>query len=187
MSDYYLGEIRMFVGDFAPQDWHLCDGTLLSVQDNQVLFSLIGTTYGGNGSTNFALPDLRGRIPVGQGQGASLTNRVLGQTGGSETVTLTEGNLPAHSHTFNTLKADAMTGTLIKDGQPNAGTLTYAQGENGARTYLNNNAPSPTPVTLEQGSISPAPGGNMPHGNMMPSFVVNYIIAINGLYPQRPN
>lgn len=188
MSDYYVGEIRMFGGSYAPEGWHLCDGTILSVQDYQVLFSLIGAMYGGDGMSTFALPDLRGRVPVGQGAGPGLTARTIAQIGGSETVTLDASNIPAHTHAFNTLAAAANTGTLIPDSAP-TGTkaLTYAQGAGGAKSYLNNNAPSPVTVVLDDESVTAsAAGAAQPHSNMMPSFVVNFIMATNGTYPSRP-
>lgn len=183
MSDYYAGEIRMFSGSYAPEDWHLCDGALLPLKNYEVLYSLIGTTYGGDGVTTFGLPDLRGRIPIGQGQGANLTNRVLAQQGGSEAVALTTDTIPAHTHVFNTLKADATTGTLVAG---RTGALAYAQGVNGARTYMNNNAASPAVATLAPSSVgNSTTGANQSHNNMMPSAVVNFIIALVGTYPQR--
>lgn len=190
MSDCYVGEIRMFGGNYAPEGWHLCDGSLLSLQDYQVLFSLIGTTYGGDGVNTFALPDLRGRVPVGQGQGpgAGMTNRIVGEVGGSETVTLITDAIPAHTHTFNTLAAAATTGTLIPDSAPTGtNALTYAQGAGGARSYLNNNASSPVAAVLDNDSVTASGAyATQSHQNMMPSFVTNFIMAVNGLYPSRP-
>ena len=100
MTDYFLGEVKMFAGAYAPQDFALCDGAMLTVQQYTALFSLIGTAFGGNGVTNFAIPDLRSRVPVCQGQGPNLTDRVLAQTGGVEAVTLSIANIPAHTHTM---------------------------------------------------------------------------------------
>lgn len=190
MSDCYVGEIRMFGGKYAPEGWHLCDGSLLPVRDYQALFSLIGIAYGGDGVNTFALPDLRGRVPVGQGQGpvAGMTNRIVAQAGGSETVTLDVAAIPAHTHTFNTLAAAATTGTLIPDNAPTGtNALTYAQGAGGARSYLNNNAPSPVAAVLDNDSVTASGAyAAQPHQNMMPSFVMNFIMAVNGLYPDRP-
>lgn len=181
--DSYLGEIRMFSGNYAPEGWSLCDGSLLSVSENNILFSLLGTIYGGDGITTFGLPDLCGRLPIGQGQGAGLTQRVIAQTGGTETVTLDATTIPVHTHAFNTLAAAATTGTL----SAKSADLTYAQGANGVRTYLNNAAPSPTSATLDPDSVTySGPNQTTPHQNMMPSFTINFVICIEGLYPQRP-
>lgn len=185
--DAYVGEIRMFSGSYAPQDWHLCDGALLPVSQNQALFALIGTVYGGDGVNNFALPDLRGRLPIGQGQGPGLTAHTLAQTGGTETVALNAATIPAHTHTFNTLAAPATTGTLTPDVGGVPGTLTYAQGANGAKTYMNNSTAAPTSVTLHPASVTNSvPGQSAPHQNMMPSFVTNFIICLIGIFPQQP-
>lgn len=182
--DFYLGEIRLFAGNYAPEGgWMLCQGQALKVSDYQPLFSLLGTTYGGDGVTTFMLPDLRGRIPVGQGQGAGLGNYVLGQKGGTETVTLTPAQLPAHNHTFNTLASAATTSTL----SAGATTEMLAQATNTANTlkeYINNTAPTPTTTTLDAVSYGSS-GGSQYHNNVMPSMALNYIIAVqNGLYPQ---
>lgn len=179
--DYYLGEIRIFAGNYAPQNWLLCQGQSLNIAEYQALYSLLGTLYGGNGVSTFNLPDLRGRIPVGQGTGPGLTARTLGQTGGSETVTLTSANLPAHSHAFNTLAAPATTGVLAAGN----GNQAFAQGASGAMTYLKNTAPSPTATTLDAASYGSS-GGGQAHNNMMPSMGLSFIIAVDGgLYPQR--
>lgn len=180
MSQYFVGEIRLFAGRTAPRDWAICNGQTLNISEYNALYSLIGTTYGGDGATTFALPDFRGRIPVGQGTGTGLTARTLGQTGGSETVTLNASQWAAHNHTFNTLAADATAGALTSGGT-NQG---LARGANTARSYLNNSASSPTATTLDAVSYGSA-GGGQPHNNMMPSLALNYIIALNGLYPQR--
>src|SRR5690348_1959766 len=131
----FVGEIRMFAGTFAPVGWNLCDGTLLSISEYSVLYSVIGPVWGGNGTTNFAVPDLRGRLPVGQGQGAGLTNRTLGPAGGgASTVQLAQAQMPAHSHTFY---ATSTGGTTVSAGgnilaaltQPTSGTVhAYASG-----------------------------------------------------------
>ncbi len=181
MSQYYVGEIRLFAGDYAPVgDWMKCEGQVLNVSQYPALFALIGATYGGNGSTTFALPDYRGRIPVGQGTGTNLTARALGQTGGSETVTLNDSQWAVHNHSFNTLNADA-TASALPTGSNN---MAHAKGMNDVRIYLNDSAPSPTASTLDAASYGSA-GGNQPHNNIMPSLAMTYIIAVNGLYPNR--
>ncbi|MCX7092222.1 MAG: tail fiber protein [Methylobacter sp.] len=181
MSQYYVGEIRLFAGNYAPEgDWMKCEGQLLNVSQYQALFALLGTTYGGNGSTTFALPDYRGRIPVGQGTGTNLTARTLGQTGGNETVTLNASQWAAHNHSFNTLNADATANAL----PASSNNMAHAKGMNGVRIYLNDSAPSPTVSTLDAVSYGSA-GGGQSHNNMMPSLAMTYIIATNGLFPTR--
>lgn len=177
--DPYLGEVRMFAGRYAPQYWHLCDGTLLSVNEYQALFSLLGTTWGGDGVTNFALPDLRGRLPVGQGQGTNLTNRVMAQKGGASQVTLAEANLPAHTHTFSVSNQPATTptvGTGVGLAQPVGSVVRYAPPSQ-----------SPTPVAMDPDSVTTADGGNQVHQNVMPFLAINYMMCVQGLYPERPN
>lgn len=168
MSEAYVSEIRMFAGNFAPMGWALCDGRLLDIGGNELLFSLIGTTYGGNGQTNFALPDLRGRAPIHTGNGYNL-----GQLGGTESVTLTVKHLPAHAHTAVASMADA----TVSDP---TGVLWGAVG---ATPFVAN--PSSGTVQMNAGAIAPS-GGNTPHDNMMPYLTISYIIALDGLYPSRP-
>lgn len=181
MTDYYVGEIRMManINGLAPIDWVNCDGRLLSIQDYQPLYSLIGTTYGGNGVTNFAVPDLRGRLPIGQGQGTGLTARTLGQSLGNETASLAEANLPPHSHSVMTAGANATT--------PTAGpSVTFANTSSPVIQYLKDGL-----GTAGGATISPAPatigstGLGAPHANVMPCATVNFIIAVRGLYPMR--
>lgn len=179
--DHYVGEIRMFAGNYAPEGWALCDGRLVSVSDNQVLFSLVGTTWGGDGVTTFGIPDFRGRIPLGQGQGTGLTTRVLGQKDGAESVALTPAQMPVHSHAFNVALVAATTGT------PSA-TVVLAEPTNGDEMYLPDSSAGKA-VDQQYGdeSISTA-GAGVPHDDMMPSIAVNFIIAlVGGIYPMRPN
>lgn len=170
----FIGEIRMFGGNFAPAGWACCDGQLLSVSENQALFSLLGITYGGDGRTNFALPDLRGRIPIHFGSGPGLSTRPIGQMSGTETVTLTTTQIASHSHSFNASAKDA-------DSQELTGRF-FAKTPAGDNFYA-----VPTPdkqVNLLPGSIG-ASGGGRPHDNMMPCMCVNFIIALGGEYPSR--
>lgn len=186
MSECFLGEIRMFAGPYAPQNWAYCDGSTQSINANQALFSLISTTYGGNGVTTFNLPDFRGRLPVGMGQGTGLTNRVLGQSGGTEAVTLTMAQTPAHTHSFNALNnaasQTAVSGNLLgqTDGVSYAGkALTNYQ----AQANVGTNA-----TQLPVNSVSYALGANgasLPHDNLMPSLCINFIIAMTGIYPTQ--
>lgn len=173
MSDPYTGEIRMFAGTFAPMGWRFCDGTLLSISSNEVLFSLIGTTYGGDGQTTFALPDLRGRLPVGQGAGPGLAPRTLGESYGAEVVALTPQQLPVHNHTFS-----VTTGTASAPSPQNA--LFADVGDD--KLYVNPD--SPEPKALGQQSVQNA-GGGQPHNNIMPSVGMNYIICLEGIYPAQ--
>ena len=171
MSDPFVGEIRMFAGNFAPQGWALCDGQLLAISQNDVLFSLVGTTYGGDGQNTFGLPDLRGRIPLHMGQGPGLSSRTIGQNGGSETVTLTPAQLPAHGHVLNA-DSGAANSTDPLGRLPAAST--------GSSTY-GNLAPS---VAMRADAVASA-GGNQAHDNMMPFLCINFIIALFGIYPSR--
>lgn len=178
MSNPYIGEIRLFAGNFAPKGWHLCDGTQLPISTNQQLFALIGATYGGNGTTNFALPDFRGRVGVSQGQGPGLSNYTLGQNGGSATVTLTTATTPMHTHSLNTAGAGAAT--------PTAGpNVTFANTTGQNVMYVNDGVPGATKASPAAATIGNTVGGQ-PHANLMPGLSVNYIICLNGIYPSFP-
>jgi len=173
MSEPFVGEIRTFAGGFAPTGWALCNGQLISISSNTALFSLLGTTYGGNGTSNFALPDLRGRAPMHAGNGAGLTPRLLGENGGTETVTLTPAQAPSHTHT---LRASSANGNSAdpKDHVPSNGGSTTTP-------YASGTADTP----MSAGAIAPA-GGEQPHNNLMPYLTVTFIIATQGVYPSRP-
>jgi microcystin-dependent protein len=177
MSTYFLGEIRMFGGNYAIKHWAFCNGQLMSIAQNQALFSLIGTTYGGDGRTTFALPDLRGRLPMSQGQGPGLSNYVMGQSSGSENVTLTINEMPMHTHQFSATADNATTADIANNvlpGQPTtANSKLYAEP---------GNAGTPTPLAQSAVGLS---GGNLPHSNLMPSLCVTFIIALQGMYPSR--
>jgi microcystin-dependent protein len=165
--DPFLGEIRMFGGNFAPQGWATCDGQMLPIAQNTALFSLLGTTYGGNGQTTFALPDLRGRLPVHIGGGLTI-----GQADGSETVISTTTNLPAHTHAANAASAAT---TLSPASQywaadPGANVAPYAAAPDGR---------------VMSGTAIGAQGGSQPHANMQPFLAVTFIIALEGIYPSR--
>jgi len=171
MSNPYVGEIRLFAGTFAPLGWELCQGQLLSIAQNDVLFALIGTTYGGDGQNTFALPDMRGRVPVHQGTGPGLSTRVIGQQGGSERVTLTAGQLPAHSHPLS-----ATTATASSAAGPSGGVLATSS----VALYGTGAPASP----LAAAAITAA-GGNQPHENMAPYLGLNYIISLFGIFPSQ--
>lgn len=171
MSEPFVGEIRMFAGNFAPRGWAFCDGQLLAVSQNDALFSLLGTIYGGDGRTTFGLPDLRGRIPIHAGHGPGLSERRLGAKGGAEKVTVTVNQLPSHTHQ---LKASS---ELAQQAS--------AQGNVLARnpTFDLFRVPSP-PANLSSESVTSV-GGSRSHTNLMPFLCINFIIALVGIYPSR--
>ena len=181
MSDYYVGEIRVFAGLFAPEGWVPCDGRSLAIADYQTLYSVIGTTFGGN-ATAFNIPDLRSRLVVGSGSGGvdpsnqPLTPRVLGQTGGATQVTLQAANNPAHSHNFQVSTA-AATSTSPANNAPAAPPANIGFYEPSASVSATQN--------LAAGAVGTAFGG-VPHTNQMPSLTLNYIIATQGIYPTFP-
>lgn len=178
MSDNFMGEIRMFAGNFAPQNWALCTGQLLPINQYSALFSLLGTTYGGNGTQNFALPNLQGRIPIGQGQGPGLSNYVLGQPGGSENVTILLSNLPNHPHSLNaspTAATSQTVGSTVMPAKPNTA---------GNKFFTVTGSKSPLMEHLSAGSCGLA-GGSQPHSNLMPTLCVTFIIALTGIFPSR--
>jgi microcystin-dependent protein len=172
MAEPFVGEIRLFAGNFAPLGWAFCDGSVLAIAQNDVLFSLIGTTYGGDGQNTFALPDLRGRVPVHQGQGPGLSPYVIGQSAGAEQVTVLAPQLPSHSHVLNATMADATAGTGV------AGSLT---GKAAATSFYGN---TPGGGALAAQAMLPS-GGNQPHNNMAPFLGLTFIIALFGIYPSQ--
>src|SRR5689334_223181 len=172
--DPFVAEIRIFPFNFAPKGWAWCDGQLLPLSQNTALFSLLGTTYGGNGFSNFALPDLQGRAPMHPGQGPGLSVHFLGESAGSETVTLLESEIPSHSHT--------MQGTAGIANQNTPGGLQLGRPFGGGSMYR---TPSGAPlVTLTGETIAPA-GGNQPHNNMQPYMTFYFNIALQGVFPPR--
>ncbi len=170
MSEPFVGEIRMFAGNFAPRGWSFCDGQLLAVSQNDALFSLLGTIYGGDGRTTFGLPDLRGRIPLHAGSGPGLSPRRLGAKAGAEKVTLTVNQFPSHNHT---LKASS---GIPSDHSPK-GLVT---GQTLSDTYIDDN-PKANMSTSAVSSL----GGSRSHTNLMPYLCVHFIIALFGIYPSR--
>lgn len=176
MSEPFIAEIKIFAGNFAPRGWAFCDGQLLPIAQNTALFSLVGTFYGGDGRTTFGLPNLQGRIPVHPGTGPGLTNRRLGESGGSEDVTLSTTSLPNHAHTVALdLKASSgAANTSNPIGNSLAAAAIYKSG-----------TPS---IDMDPRSIADATGnsgGGQAHENMPPYLAVNFIIALTGLYPSR--
>ncbi len=173
MSNPFLAEIRIFTGNFAPKGWALCDGQLMSISQNTALFSLLGTTYGGDGKSNFALPNLQGCAPMQAGQGPGLSLRDLGETSGEQTVTLLQTEMPAHSHGVQAASAG---------GLPTPGSNAWAAGGKGrpatfAATSTNNVQMNPFGTSIA--------GGNLPHNNMPPFLGLTFIIALQGVFPAR--
>ena len=173
MSEPFVGQVIAVGFNFAPVGWAMCDGSLLPISENAPLFSLIGTAFGGNGTTTFALPDLRGRAALGFGQGAGLQSYSLAQVGGVESVTLTGSQFASHTHNLQ----GAASGTTptpgpgVVLGAPAAGTSIYAT--------------AGTSATLSVAAVSPSAGGGQPHGNRQPSTTVNYIISLFGIFPSQ--
>lgn len=173
--DPYLGDIRLFAGNFAPAGWVLCDGRLLAISENDALFAIIGTTYGGDGITTFGVPDLRGRLPVGQGNGAGLSPRVIGQQFGVESVTLLAAQMPAHNHPF-------YASTTTPSTSPSPAGAMFAHSDTD-KIYVSSPA-SPLPETMNATTVQAA-GGNQPHNNIMPTTAINYILCVAGIFPSR--
>jgi len=172
MADPFVAEIRIFPFNFAPTGWAFCDGQILPLSQNTALFSLLGTTYGGDGKSNFALPNLQGNAPMHPGQGPGLSLHDLGETGGSETVSLLESEIPSHSHT---LKADVLDIADTNVVSPNASLALSS----GGTLYQNASNGS-----MSDNAITPA-GGDQPHNNMQPYLTLNFCIALQGVYPPR--
>jgi microcystin-dependent protein len=173
MSDPFLAEIRMFAGNFAPTNWATCNGQIIPLQQNTALFSLIGTSYGGNGQSNFALPNMAGSAPLAAGNGAGLSQYVIGDQSGSSGVTLLQTEMPAHNHSLMAVGQD-----------PNSAT---AQGNELARSsnvtaYLPPGSGSPIPMSPQAISST---GGSQSHNNLQPYLALTFIIALRGVFPQR--
>ena len=174
MSNPFVAEIRIFAGNFAPTGWALCNGQLMPISQNTALFSLLGTTYGGDGKSNFALPNLQGSAPLQAGQGPGLSLRDLGEVGGEQNVTLLQTEMPAHSH-----GVQAAAGT----GQPSAQNNAWASG---AKGFGNVYSPSVAASNVQMGPFATSiAGGNLPHNNMMPFLCLTFIIALQGVFPPR--
>ncbi|HEX4738460.1 MAG TPA: tail fiber protein [Allosphingosinicella sp.] len=173
--DPFVAEIRIFPFNFAPKGWAFCDGQILPLSQNTALFSLLGTTYGGDGKSNFALPDLQGSAPLHPGQGQGLSLYDLGQIGGSDTVTLLQSEIPVHTHT---MMGDILPGQLDAPASDRA----LARGTGGfpySTTFAANQV-----VNFNLSALAPA-GGSLPHNNMMPYLTLNYCIALQGVFPPR--
>lgn len=183
MSDAFLGEIRLFGGNFAPQGWALCNGSLLSVNDFQALFSLIGNIYGGDGKANFALPNLNGSVALGQGAiDGTGNNYALASSGGSDTVTLTQAQIPTHTHQLS------VSSLLANQQAPNSGLALGAVADTLHLYDDTSKGTTGTPKQFSPNAITTSGGSDGPHLNLMPYLTLTYIICtIDGLYPQFPS
>jgi microcystin-dependent protein len=173
MGNPFIGEIRMFGGNFAPSGWSFCNGALVGISQNAALYNLIGTTYGGDGQNTFGLPDLQGRVPVHQGQGAGLSNYGLGQVGGAETVTLSLQQLPSHTH-------PAM-------GNPTGAGVANPSNNTWGNSSISNNsfgAGTAATATMNTAALSMNSGGQA-HDNMLPFLAISFIISLYGAYPSQ--
>ncbi|KRB77371.1 phage tail protein [Nocardioides sp. Root190] len=173
MSDPFVAEIRMFGFNFAPRGWAFCDGQLLPISQNTALFALLGTTYGGDGKSTFALPDLQGCAPMHHGQGPGLSLYDLGELGGTETVTLLNSEMPSHAHTLAAHTID------LADSSAPSASATFGPSSGGALYQATSN------TDLGHGALATA-GGNVPHNNMQPYLTLNFCIALEGVFPPRP-
>ncbi len=174
MSDPFVAEIRIFGCNYPPKYWAHCNGQLLPIAQNTALFSLLGTTYGGNGQTNFALPNLQGQAAVNAGQGPGLSNYYLGDTGGQSSVSLLTSQMPAHNHLPAATTSDGTSSS------PSGNGFATPSADRGAQTYTD----SILPVQMSPNALS-LMGGGQPHNNMMPYLVLNFCIALNGIFPAR--
>jgi len=175
MADPFVAEIRIFPFNFAPKGWAWCDGQLMPLSQNTALFSLLGTTYGGDGKSNFALPDLQGRAPMHPGQGPGLSLHDLGETGGSETVSLLESEIPSHSHALNAQSP-------VADTNLPTNNVLARSSVGGTTPYL---PPAGAPlVSMSSNALAPA-GGDQPHNNMQPYLTFFFCIALQGVFPPR--
>jgi len=177
-QDTFMATVYIFAGNFAPRCYQLCAGQILSIAQNTALFSLLGTTYGGNGQTTFGLPDLRGRLPIGAGQGPGLQNVDLGEVAGSANVSLTSNNLPAHNHTVT------LTVNAAADDRAGASSPAGAYLDNGTTIFTPTKDGTTMAADMVTGVVGPT-GGSQPFGVQNPYLGLNYIIATEGLFPSR--
>ena len=173
MSNPFLAEIRIFPFNFPPKGWAFCDGQVLPLSQNTALFSLLGTIYGGDGKSNFALPNLQGNVPMHPGQGPGLSLHDLGETGGSDTVTLLQSEMPVHSHGNFQASAGSDQTTPVNNA--------WASGQKGFGSFY---APPGNNVNMSPAATSVA-GGNLPHNNLQPYLTLNFCIALQGVFPPR--
>lgn len=178
MSNPFVAEIRIFPFNFAPKGWAFCDGQILPLSQNTALFSLLGTTYGGNGRSTFALPNLQGRAPMHPGQGPGLSLHDLGEMSGTDSVTLLQTEMPVHTHAIACLDGSRTKGQI---GIPALGILAKSGGASPVNAYTSGASSN---AQLNAAAVAPA-GGNQPHNNMMPYLTLNFCIALQGVFPPR--
>lgn len=179
--DEFIGIIKLFAGNFAPRGWAMCQGQLMSISANTALFSIIGTMYGGDGKTTFALPDLRGRAPIGIGQGPGLSNYVQGQLGGNETNTLNTSNIPSHNHPVTGSVQLPVNGEVANSDSPEGGYPALSS----TPVYNHSAGAGQFAGTLNVNLSTSAVGASQPVNNLMPYLAMNYIICLEGIYPSR--
>lgn len=180
--DEYIGVVKMFAGNFAPKGWAFCQGQILPIAQYTAVFSLLGTVYGGNGSTTFALPNLGGRVPVGTGQSPGAGNCANGQIGGAESVTLLQTEMPAHNHQ---VMANSNAGTTNNPEGKVPAAAQFQEERDKPIIAVNAYADNSSGSIMNSQTLAPA-GGNQPHNNMQPYLGMNYIICLEGIYPPRP-
>jgi len=192
MAEPYLGELKLIAFNFAPKGWAFCNGQLLPINQNQALFSILGTTYGGNGQTSFALPNLQGRVALGVGQGSGLSNYTLGQQSGLETATLAVDTIPAHTHasSVGTLAIAAVSGPATQQSPANAFLAAEVAGVTATYSNATPDTTMATAVNGGNGSVAGAPsisptGGNQPFSILQPYLTLWYVIALVGIFPSR--
>ena len=178
MGEPFIGMLIIFGGNFQIQGWAFCNGQLISIVQNTALFSILGTTYGGDGQTTFALPNLQGRMPIGFGQGAGLSPYSLGQVGGSQSVTLLASQMPAHNHTAQL----SATSTVAATGTPSGALLATQPRSGGVNLYASGNADAPMAASSVQIGVT---GSSQPFPTLPPYLAVNYLIALEGIFPPR--
>jgi microcystin-dependent protein len=176
MSDPFVAEIRIFPFNFPPTGWAFCDGQLMPISQNTALFSLLGTFYGGDGKSTFALPNMQGSVPMQTGQGNGLSDRFLGESSGTETVTLLLSEIPLHTHSMMAHNLD------FADTQNPSNTATLAKSNQGS-AYQTNSSTNLTPLAFQ--TLAPT-GGSLPHNNLQPYLTLNFCIALQGVFPARP-
>lgn len=185
MAEPFIGQIALFGFNFAPRNWALCQGQIMSIQQNAALFSLLGTNFGGNGTTNFGLPNLQGTVPAGQGTGVTGTVYYMGEVGGAPQVSLTVSTIPPHTHAMTAYASAATTNTLAAGTWPAQGHT----GSKGSSHAVNTFAPTSSataPTALSPSSVSTVTGGGLPHNNMQPTLTANWCICLAGAFPARP-
>jgi microcystin-dependent protein len=185
MSDQFVAEIRIFSCNFPPTGWAFCNGQLMPLSQNTALFALLGTVYGGDGKSTFALPDMQGNVPMQPGQGSGLSQRFQGEMSGVESITLLQSEIPVHTHVFQASNNDANPDDPTPTAQLPAKGIWDTGSEAGVIAFYTPNSPAPPLGMMAPQALSLA-GGGLPHNNMQPYLALNFCIALQGIFPQRP-